>query len=91
MVGVRAWDDTAKAFDIWNLGNCVSQISDWIGTTNPWTALSAATTYCADADLVIIDLTINNALLSPSSYNTTYPTQMQSIINAAKEEAPTYC
>lgn len=84
VVGVRAWDDTTKAFDIWNLGNCVSQTSDWIGTTNPWTALSAATTYCADADLVIIDLTINNALLTPASYNTTYPTQMQSIINAAK-------
>jgi hypothetical protein len=33
---------------------------------------------------VIIDLTINNALLSPTTYNTTYPTQMQSIINAAK-------
>ncbi|MDR9813124.1 SGNH/GDSL hydrolase family protein [Rhizobium hidalgonense] len=84
VVGVRAWDDTAKAFDIWNLGNCVSQTSDWITTANPWSSLSAATTYCADADLVIIDLTINNALLSPSSYNTTYPTQMQSIINAAK-------
>ncbi len=33
---------------------------------------------------MIIDLTINNSLLSPSSYNTTYPTQMQSIINAAR-------
>lgn len=84
VVGVRAWDDTAKAFDIWNLGNCVSQTSDWITTANPWSALNAVTTYCADADLVIIDLTINNALLSPTSYNTTYPTQMQSIINAAK-------
>jgi lysophospholipase L1-like esterase len=84
VVGVRAWDDTTKAFDIWNLGNCVSQTSDWIGTANPWSSLSAATSYCADADLVIIDLTINNSLLSPSSYNTTYPTQMQSIINAAR-------
>lgn len=83
-VGARAWDDTVKAIDIWNLGNCVSQTSDWITTANPWSSLSAATTYCADADLAIIDLTINNALLSPSSYNTTYPTQMQSIINAAK-------
>lgn len=84
VVGVRGWDDTVKSFDIWNLGNCVSQTSDWITTANPWSSLSAATTYCADADLVIIDLTINNALLSPTSYNTTYPTQMQSIINAAK-------
>lgn len=84
VIGVRAWNDTATAFDIWNLGNCVSQTSDWITTANPWSSLNAVTNYCADADLVVIDLTINNALLSPSSYNTTYPTQMQSIINAAK-------
>ncbi|ANM12029.1 SGNH/GDSL hydrolase family protein [Rhizobium sp. N324] len=84
VIGVRAWDDTTPAIDIWNLGNCVSQTSDWIGTANPWSALNAVTNHCADADLVFIDLTINNALLSPSSYNTTYPTQMQSIINAAK-------
>jgi lysophospholipase L1-like esterase len=84
VVGVRAWDDTSKAIDIWNIGNCVSQTSDWVGTANPWTSLNAVTTYCSDADLVIIDLTINNGLLAPTTYNTTYPTQMQSIINAAK-------
>jgi hypothetical protein len=84
VIGVRAWDDSVKAFDIWSIGNCTSQSSDWIGATNPWSALNAVTTYCSDADLVIIDLTINNALLSPTTYNTTYPTQMQSIINAAK-------
>jgi lysophospholipase L1-like esterase len=84
VTGVRAWDDTVKAIDIWNIGNCTSQTSDWTSTANPWSALNALTTYCSDADLVIIDLTINNALLSPTTYNTTYPTQMQSIINAAK-------
>lgn len=82
--GARAWDDTVKAFDIWNLGCCVSQTAEWVTSANPWSALNAVTQYCSDADLVIIDLTINNALLSPSTYNGTYLTQMASIINAAK-------
>ncbi|WGS18719.1 SGNH/GDSL hydrolase family protein [Bradyrhizobium sp. ISRA463] len=39
---------------------------------------------CATADLVILDFTINDALLSPTTYNTTYPTNLQTLINTAK-------
>jgi lysophospholipase L1-like esterase len=83
-IGYRAYDSTKPEFDVINVGRGSSQTSDWIVNANPWSPLPMMTDLCATADLVVLDFTINNALLSPTSYNTTYPTQMQTLINAAK-------
>lgn len=63
IIGVRAYDSTTSQVDVINIGRGSSQTSDWIVSANPWSPLNGVTSLCSTADLVIIDLTINDALL----------------------------
>ena len=82
VMGFRSYNSAVSQIDIFNLGRGSSTSVDWVLATNPWSSLNAATTLCASADLVIIDLTINDALNAIAQ--ATYQTNLQTIINAAK-------
>lgn len=80
--GFRAFNSTVPQVDVLNMGRCSSQTSDWIVSANPWSPLPALTNYCANADLVIIDHTINDALNGQTI--PTYKTNLQTLITAAQ-------
>ncbi|MHC2573957.1 GDSL-type esterase/lipase family protein [Rhizobium leguminosarum] len=82
--GYTAWNSTIPGFEIVNVGIGSAQTAEWVNAATTYGPLNSMTNLASTADLVIIDLTINNAYLSPTTYNTTYPTQMQTIINAAR-------
>jgi lysophospholipase L1-like esterase len=82
VAGYRAINSAAPAIDVINLGRGSSTTADWVVATNPWSALAAATKLSTGADLIAIDLTINDALGNVAV--ATYKANMQTIINMAK-------
>nr|OAP95082.1 hypothetical protein A4U53_17825 [Rhizobium leguminosarum] len=82
--GYTAWNSTAPGFEVVNVGIGSAQTTEWTTSATTYGPKNSLTSLAADADIVTIDLTINNAFLSPTTYNTTYPTQMQTLINNAK-------
>ncbi len=80
--GARAWDSTMPAVDFYNMGWGGSTAASWISNTRNFFPLATTTTQCADADLVMIDLTINNCVANTAE--ATYKANMQTIIDLAK-------
>lgn len=80
LLGVRPWDTTTSEVEIIQAGGSGWLAANFVVNTNPYDALGQISSEAAD--LVILDLTINdwNAATSPS----TYQTQMGLIIDTAK-------
>lgn len=79
--GCRAWNSTVNAVDVFNIGRGSSTSADWIVNTVAYSSRQVTTQICSTADLVIIDLTINNEVANTAE--ATYKSEMQTLINLA--------
>jgi len=79
--GYYAYDSTVPAVDYLNLGRGSSTTADWLVATAPYNSFPAFQAIAADADLIIIDLTINDGFTGVA--DATYKTNLQSIITGA--------
>lgn len=81
LAGVQAWNSAVPQFDVLNIGRGSAVAADVALTTNPWSSLSAITALAASADLILIDLTINDAAANTAV--AAYKASIQAIINVA--------
>lgn len=82
IAGIRAWDSTTKAVDLLNLGASGWKAADWATSTVAYNALPAMKYLAASADLVIVDLTIND-WAAPTNI-VTLTSQWQTIVTGIK-------
>lgn len=81
VVGIDAYDSTARDVAIWNLGAASWASADWAVSTNAWNPAPGLTGIAPD--LTLINLGINDWKDTPVSVST-YTTNLQTLITAAK-------
>lgn len=80
--GLRILNSTAPKVDVINLGSAGTTSTVWVSSSRPWEGVGPLSNGVLAPACTFIDLQINDALLLTGA--STYQTQMQTIITAAK-------